>query len=531
MSRYKNKILLFTFLILIVGLAIYQSNYIYHFFHQKYLPVFDGVMYEKTQILRYLSFNGNFSNLEKLNQIIYEFIGNPVSGGYNSFLIFLNPNFLINDYDVVIKSFVSLLLIYYSIIWFFNLKFSKKTIIIFILLSQVPIFFHFRIGLSSYVPDLTSSMLLLSSYLLVLNYIKKKKILFLSLAVSSVSLAIFSRFNFFVYTGIIYVPLIPLFFSSVKSINLKSLKICTNLIFILTIVFFTLFYIYYHFNDFISYYSKPANYAVVTIDTSLKSVFNYFYEELGLNVLTILLCLIFITNKIYQESSYNFLKFHNFYLLSPFVFLFVFLVFIMKATNQPHVFSLLVMFLIPVGFLRINIKPNKAIVFIVLFGFTILSIHKFYIKYEMIKTNQIDSNTILLAKKIDEYTSNKKKSYFILFDTSQEIPLDIYFFKKYKIHNNNKLKFYFTDWDYYEIDQTLNLKSILSFYYSEIKRDKPKLVFINNYELKLGRDRRLAEQINQSLRKFVEQSNLYYFVEEILIKNKPIKVFKLNEKN
>jgi hypothetical protein len=47
----------------------------------------------------------------------------------------------------------------------------------------------------------------------------------------------FSRFNFFVYTGIIYFLLIPLFFSSVKSINLKSLKTCTNLIFILTIFF------------------------------------------------------------------------------------------------------------------------------------------------------------------------------------------------------------------------------------------------------------------------------------------------------
>ena len=93
MNLFRNKIVYLGILFISVFCFI-QSKAIYDLFTKDYLPVFDGVMYEKNQILRYLSFKGNFSFLERINQVIYEFIGNPVSGGFNSILILLNPNFL-----------------------------------------------------------------------------------------------------------------------------------------------------------------------------------------------------------------------------------------------------------------------------------------------------------------------------------------------------------------------------------------------------------------------------------------------------
>ena len=281
MFIFKNSIFYFLIISLIIIISISQSNFIYYFFHENYLPVFDGVMNEKNQILRYLSFKGNFSLIERYNQLIYEFKGNPVSGGFNSLLILLDPNFLINDYDIILRSFFSLLFLYYSLISFFNLKLSKKTILFLILISQVPVFFHYRIGLSSYVPDLTSSIFLFSSYFFIFNYLTRNKIFFLSLGLLSLLLAIFSRFNFFVYASLIYIPMVPLLVCSFKKLDLKSKKVLFNFIFIFLLLVFVVYYIFYHFNDFMSYYSKPASYAKVTLRGSLYSVYSYFCEELG----------------------------------------------------------------------------------------------------------------------------------------------------------------------------------------------------------------------------------------------------------
>ena len=103
MSRFKNSFTYFI-IILISYLCYLPSKVIYDMFSEKYLPVFDGVMYENKQIIRYLNFKDNFSFLERINQAIYEFTGNPVSGGFNSFLILLDPNFLINDIDIALRA-------------------------------------------------------------------------------------------------------------------------------------------------------------------------------------------------------------------------------------------------------------------------------------------------------------------------------------------------------------------------------------------------------------------------------------------
>ena len=43
------------------------------------------------------------------------------------------------------------------------------------------------------------------------------------------------------------------------------------------------------------------------------------------------------------------------------------------------------------------------------------------------------------------------------------------------------------DWDYYGISQTLNLDEISNYYIQKIKSIKPKLIFINESKLHLGK--------------------------------------------
>ena len=529
MFIFKNSIFYFLIISLIIIISISQSNFIYYFFHENYLPVFDGVMNEKNQILRYLSFKGNFSLIERYNQLIYEFKGNPVSGGFNSLLILLDPNFLINDYDIILRSFFSLLFLYYSLISFFNLKLSKKTILFLILISQVPVFFHYRIGLSSYVPDLTSSIFLFSSYFFIFNYLTRNKIFFLSLGLLSLLLAIFSRFNFFVYASLIYIPMVPLLVCSFKKLDLKSKKVLFNFIFIFLLLVFVVYYIFYHFNDFMSYYSKPASYAKVTLRGSLYSVYSYFCEELGFQFIFLIACLLLITNIINNDNKFKFPKYYNLLLLSPIVFILFFLLFVVNATNTPHVYTLLVIFFIPIGFLKINVNSNRIIIFLLIFIFFLLSGINFYSKYKEIKNHQIKCNSILLANQIEKYSNEKeKKSYFILFDTAQEIPLDVYFFKKNRFYNDNILRFYFTDWDYYSIDKKLNFKTISAYYIRSIEKHKPKLIFANNFQLKFSNDRKLAKNINLFLCDYFRESNFYSKVGECSIQNKTIDIYKLN---
>lgn len=530
MNHLRNKFV-YLGILLISVFCVVQSKIIYDLFMKDYLPVYDGVMYEKNQILRYLAFKGDFSFMERINQVIYEYMGNPVSGGFNSFLILLNPNFLINDYDIWIKSVIGLFLLFTSIKLFFDFENKFYYLAICLLISQVPILYHFRIGLSTYVPDLFSSILLLSSYFFTLSFVKKNKISFFTISILLVVFSVISRFNFFVFTFLVYLPIIPAIFNQLKSINYRKSNTIIHIIIITFSILFLAFYVYYNFHDFLNYYAKPATYATVTVSTSLQSILSYFNEELGVAFILILITILVLVNRIiYKNNNFSPFKKLNRLLILPFVFLFIFLVFILNATNQPHVFSILVIFLIPIAFIKIPFQLSGKTLYFILFLVTITFSSARYIKfYNSVTHRGLKINTLDLAKNIDRLSKyDRKKSYFILFDTAQEIPLDIYFYKKYHVFNNNNIKFYFTDWDYYDIDKNLNINNIVALYKKQILSQKPKIIVVNEYKLKLGKDRRLAEKINQTLNQFVEKSLNYKKVLVKKIDNKNLVFYKLN---
>ena len=306
-----------------------------------------------------------------------------------------------------------------------------------------------------------------------------------------------------------------------------SNKIFLHYLFILLILISILTNFYFHFESFLNYYNKPASYAEVNIQTSLNSIYIYFKEELGVGFFILLFSIFLFFNKFAYRKT-NYFQYLNIYLIIPFLLLFIFLIFILNATNQPHVFTLLVVFLIPFCFIKVNFTVNNWIVYVFVIFTFLLSSYRYFSTIDKIVTDKIPVNSRLIAEKIDLLTNfSKKKKYFILFDTAQEIPLDVYFFKKYKIYNNNILKFYFTDWDYYDIDKKLNINNIVAFYKEQILSQKPKIIVLNQNKLKLGKDRRLAEKINQILIQFVKKSSYYKKVLVKKIDNKNLVFYKL----
>jgi hypothetical protein len=186
-----------------------------------------------------------------------------------------------------------------------------------------------------------------------------------------------------------------------------------------------------------------------------------------------------------------------------------------------------------IGFIRINWNkdyfPITTKKILVLITISILwSTWNYYQKISFEYKKELTHDGLKLAKLIEKYSESKQQmKYFILFDTSLEIPLDVYFFRKNQIWNDNQLKFYFTDWDFYGISKTLNQKEILKYYINKINTIKPKLIFVNQNNLQLGQSRMLAVRINNDLKNHISNNSNYHYKDKFIYNHQLISVFML----
>ena len=93
------------FIVFLSIITTYKSYIAYSVFSENNAPVYDGVMNESSQIKSYMRFKDNFSLVERYNQMIYEFEGNALSAGFSCFIALLNPNWFVNDGDIILRSF------------------------------------------------------------------------------------------------------------------------------------------------------------------------------------------------------------------------------------------------------------------------------------------------------------------------------------------------------------------------------------------------------------------------------------------
>jgi hypothetical protein len=489
-------------------LVIFQSYWVQWEFLKHSLPVYDGVMYEKQQILRFLAFKGNFSPIERYNQFIYELTGNPVSGGFTSLTCLINPKWLENGSNIYVRSFFAMLVFLGALyLWLRN---RVKTIFLFIILfltTQLPIFYHFRFGLGSYVPDVPAALNLISSYMLSLLVLEKKiNFKWLFFVPLLLTIAFFSRYNFYAYSVLLFVVLIP---SIVKFIRNERLT-KERLFFILVFVGFLLIWISYgvlHFESFINYCAKPAEYQKVNLGTSLSDFWDYLISIHGWTSLLVV-CFMAGCFVIGKTENYDKEKSVRRLFLScyPAIVLFLFLYFTLNATNQPHVNSAFcVVLLVAVLGLFDSIKWRLPVENKFFFGgylVVILGVLGWFYMERLDSFSKTDKGTELnmrLFRYIEKEWPQKPR-YFFTHDTQLEIPFDVAYFRKNHVWLDNKLKFYFTDWNFYDIDPALDRDNITSYYLKEIELIKPQIITFPIVDTKEFGKNKLTIEVRRNLK-------------------------------
>jgi hypothetical protein len=207
--RITNNNLFILFFLLFLALEVSGvSLYSVISFENNHVPIYDGVMYDYQQIRRHESFQRDFSLLNRYNQSLYEFKGNPISGVYSAFLTFISPYFLVSKLDVFIRSFIGVFLFSISFyLYFKNFLHEKWVLVLLPILFQLPYFYHYRTGLGSSVPELISVIYLMSGFLFILSGIYRINEKYISLGLVIMFFSVLFRFNFFVYLVLLSFPL------------------------------------------------------------------------------------------------------------------------------------------------------------------------------------------------------------------------------------------------------------------------------------------------------------------------------------
>jgi len=333
-----NRFVIFFLLFLaleVAGVSLYSVIS----FENKHVPIYDGVMYDYQQIRRYESFQNDFSLVNRYNQSIYEFRGNPISGLYSAFLTFVSPSFLVSKWDIFIRSFIGVFLFAISFYLYFKHYLHKKWVLLLLaLLFQLPYFYHYRTGLGSSVPELISSIYLMSGFIFILSGLDRINVKYITFGLMIMFFSVLFRFNFFVYLVLFSIPLFFVLIIKWKFFLNDQRK---RLILILSLFsFFFSAYISIYFSSFINYYTT-GSYAFTTLSISFNFMVEIFKEYFGY-VGVIIFFVIIYGNLVYKKDI-NLEKKQNTYLLLsfPFIIFFSFIILYLKSTNVPHIMSIM----------------------------------------------------------------------------------------------------------------------------------------------------------------------------------------------
>ena len=505
---FKNNTFLILFLIFLSLQVSSFSIFSVSNFESLNTPVYDGVMYDYQQIKRYDKFHGDFSLINRFSQAIYEFKGNATSGLYSALVTFLAPSFLISKWDIFIRSFIGVFLFSLSYYLFFKEYFHKNWVLVSLgIFFQLPFFYHYRTGLGSSVPELVSAVYLLSGYLLILFGIYQLKIRYLAFGLLIMLIAVFFRFNFFVYLLLLSPSLLFALFINWKFFSLKQRKSTYLLLVLFLIVFFG--YISIYFDSFINYYTK-GSYAFTTISLSLRFMFKIFNEYFGLFGLFILL-LIIIGNSIFSSNIQADFKNKKLLLFFPFTVFFSFIVLYLKSTNVPHIMSIMALFLalfIISRKLPIYIKEKKWLMTFMFFLFSIVFCVNRYAVYYQEVTDQYKTQNEVVSYVEKRLTKNQNVKFRCFFDSGIEIPIIVALY--------NRRKFLYPLEGGFNVQDVFYPKSIeyhTNEYISNLQSTD--LVFINSQNsrgLQMGEK---ALMIQNNLRKYLLNNSDYKIVKMI----------------
>ena len=487
------------------------SFFYYERFKEIHLPVFDAVMNEKNQFLSYLRFKNDYTLMNRINQLIYEFLGNPLSAGFGCLIAFFAPKWFANDTDIFIRSLFSIFIfitVLYKYLVLYKLKMIDFILIV-LLIFSVQFIHNPENGINTYIPEISAGLFLMSGFISLMIFSKIKNIKWLFVGVFLMLISIIFRFNFFVYVAFFFLPFTRLIISCLLSKTKKTrLKIAIFFLFIFLLVFF---YINQHFSFFLGYYAKPVAYQSYTITECFLFFFQFCKYNIGLYGFFAYLSIFLIYQNAIKSEHVKL----NLIVVYPILFIILFLFLKMKAT-QPHIYSLIIIMAIVFLFINLkivtlNIKITRVISVIVL----VMSIFSFDNLNEKIQIITPKEKADLEIAKFLQTQISDKPIQFVCFHREQlEIPLQVYFFRKTKIMMDQKLKFFFHDWNFYDIDSNLSINRLTKYYSDNIKKTID-FVVINK---KLNSDFnnfRTASLINRSIYSLLLQKNKFQQIKVI----------------
>ena len=430
---FKNNTFLILFLIFLSLQVSSFSIFSVSNFESLNTPIYDGVMYDYQQIKRYDKFHGDFSLINRFSQAIYEFKGNATSGLYSALVTFLAPSFLISKWDIFIRSFIGVFLFSLSYYLFFKSYFHKNWVLVSLgIFFQLPFFYHYRTGLGSSVPELVSAVYLLSGYLLILFGIYQLKIRYLAFGLLIMLIAVFFRFNFFVYFVLLSPSLLFGLIINWKLLTLKQRKSSFLLLVLFLLVFVS--YISIYFASFLNYYTK-GSYAFTTISLSLNFMFEIFNEYFGFIGLFILL-LIIIGNSIFSSNIQYYFINKKLLFFVPFSVFFSFIVLYLKSTNVPHIMSIMALFLALFLVSRkfpIYLKEKKWVIYLMIVLYCIVFCVNGYAIYYQKVTDQYKTQNEVVSYVEKRLSNNQNVNFRCFFDSGIEIPIIVALYNRQKI--------------------------------------------------------------------------------------------------
>lgn len=459
-------------IILLVLFFVFKSYHNYSVFNESNIPVFDGVMNEYSQIRRYENFKDDFSFIERFNQTVYEFKGNVLSPGFSIILTAFFPSTLVNDYDIIVRAIIIGLIFSFSLFSFLNTKLSKlDSVIVLILILNLPFFYHFRYGIVTYIPEISSTLLIVSGVLRLVLFKDRGEISNLYLGVSLILLSVIFRMNFVVYA---FFTLLPFTFILYREITTLKLKTKLNFfIYLLIIGIITSVYFISKLDSFLDYYNSDSPYAIFTISKALRYQFVEFYRELQwVGILTLIFIPYFV------GDSFKSIK-GKIGLFFPFIF-FICLMLYLKADNVPHVFVVEIIFFILIVMFNSLFKFKRTKTQYALSIILILILNIYYLID--VKKNSNTIGRYVASREVVDYIiqNDKVTNYLCFYDEMVEVPINV------KVYNNCRrflipsTHFYFHDMFWSVIDKDLNVDNIIDYYTKGFEKGNIDLIVINN---------------------------------------------------
>jgi hypothetical protein len=370
---------------------------------------------------------------------------------------------------------------------------------------QLPVFYHYRYGLATYIPELTSTLFLLSGLIFMFLFIQKKNNWTLFVSAILLFIAISFRMIYIVYTCLLLTIFLKSLWKTFIYSTLKEKVIQLSII--LGFIFLLLLYFYPKIGPFFGYYTADVPYETTSYLSSFTSLGSYLKVQIGFIGF---LSMLFVFMLVNQQNELR--KKENWFFILPSLLYFLFIYVYNKSTNVPHVTAVFSCFLLFVFLIKSNltnkIKFNTSRQWFVTISLVVLANINY--SFDVVNAGKTEEQYIVPQKLLTEISTNNIADYLIFYDENQSIPTSVASFRKNHKLNLHTRNFLFHDLFLYQISKTLNIDTCANYYIEMIKNNDIQLLAINQGENKANKFFPKVIKITRKIRASIQTNKRYY---------------------